>query len=155
MPLGLGFCPIGVSPWGYGVPDVADSSSVAVLKKPDGTQGAVPLIVDGDFVLDETGQKVGADATPMMVMLALETVRNKSALRNFGLDLSLSVYSADAQNKADAAVRLALKHLTDAKKVAVQSVSLVRFGESGVQLTTRWVDLATGKADTANLPLGS
>jgi hypothetical protein len=155
MPQGLGCCPIGSSPWGYGVPDVANSSTAAVLKKPDGTQGAVPLIVDGDFVLDAYGQKVGADATPMMVQHGLETVRNRNAVPNFGLDLTLSVYSADAQKRADTAVRLALKHLTDAKKISVMSVSLTRVAQSGVQLVTRWVDLANGSVNTALLPLGS
>jgi len=153
--IGMGLAPMGTSPFGFGTPAIANSSSTKVLKKPDGTQGAVPLIVKGDFVLDETGQKVGADAVPMQVQIALFTERDRSAVRNFGLDLALSIFTADAQRKADTAVRLALKHLTDKRAISVQSVTLDRVSQGGAQIVVRWVDLATGDINAATLPLGS
>jgi hypothetical protein len=155
--VGFGLAPFGGSIWGFGTPSVANSSSAKVLKKLDGTQGAVPLMTSArDFTLDATGQKVGADATGEMVKIALYTQRNKSAVKDFGLDLStLSVFSTDSQRKCDVAVRLALKHLTDRRAISVQSVRLVRLSTNGVQLTIKWVDLSNGLIDVATLPLGT
>lgn len=161
MPTGIGFAPIGTSLWGYGTVDIANSSSTNVLKKTDGTQGAVALIdpKTRDYVLDDTGQKVGVDSVPHMVDLALSTVRDSSAVQEFGLDLSnLNIFSANAQRLADAAVRVCLKNLTDSKLVSIQSVSLDKDpSQDRGLILVRWVDLTTanGTVNTAEAPLGS
>jgi hypothetical protein len=146
--LGFGASPFGSSPYGFGAIPASNSTTAKLLKKPDGTQGNAPLIdtQSRDYVLDDTGQKVGADSTLMMVELALLTVKSSSAVRGFGLDSPGGVFSTDADRQADMRVRAALAHLTKKKLISIQRIALIRENVRAGFIRVDWIDLNTGEA---------
>lgn len=159
--IGLGWAPMGTSLVGLGSVDVATISTPQVLIKPDGTQGDAPALTlndDGllDYVVSDSGQKIGADSIGTMVLLALRTTRGSSALLDFGLDLSaLRARNANATQAADTAVRSALSDLISKRLIAIVSISFQPVDSSSGVIRLVWIDLTTQTKQTTSLALGS
>lgn len=163
--IGIGFAPLGFSLVGSGVPDQAQVSAPAVFIKADGSQGDAPLLALGpdnrlDYVLDASGQKVGASSIAMMLLFALRTSFDSSALDGFGLDLSqLAILSASAAKIADAQVRSALSDMVKQNLVAILSIGFSvspANGSSGNALISiSWMDLTTNQRNLTSFSPGT
>jgi hypothetical protein len=161
VPLGIGLAPLGTCLAGFGVVDTAEISAPAIFKKPDGTQGNAALLVPNDegkldYVVDASGQKVGADSVPMMVLLALKTAKGTSIDGTLGLDVSaMRQFSGNSAQAADTAVRNALASLVKRKLITVLSVTFERAGTNAAKLFVSWMDLTNGEKNLTDLLLGS
>jgi hypothetical protein len=159
--LGLGFAPLGTSLAGFGVPDTAVISKPRVFIKADGTQGNAALLQPNDegkldYVLDASGQKVGADSVPMMVLLALKTALGSSIDGTLGLDVSeMRQFTGNSAQAADAAVRKALASLVARRLISVLSVTFEREGQNACLLFVSWMDLSNGEKNITSLLLGA
>ncbi len=148
--LGMGAAPRGSSLFGYGVTPAAPAATAALLVKQDGTQGDAALINNqtGDFVLDASGNKVGDDSLNQRVYLAIATVLGSSAVPTMGLAPLGGVITAGTIQQAKNAITTALAPLTSANLIAILSIDVGRFNQSGVQRRVRWQALTTGQVVT-------
>ncbi len=135
---GAGNCGCGSSSAGFGTPYRLDSTAAQIFIKQDGSQGNIELIEDGDYVLNDTGINVGDDSTHHSVMFALTTLRDSSAVRNFGVGPFPKVVGGSTEREIIASVELALKHLTDSRSITLLNVSFSRFGSTSGQIVVTW-----------------
>lgn len=144
--LGLGACPCGSVPAGFGTPASLDTQPRNVLTCADGTQGNAALLdyTSGDYVIDQYGHKVGCDSLQQRVYLALVTVLGSAADTTLGTAWPAGTITPDLPQRNEAAVRAALKRLTDAKLVQVVAVITTPFAPTGRQVQVTWRSLVTG-----------
>lgn len=149
MTTGAGNYPVGSLHCGFGQPSQINSSTAKVWIKRDGTQGNASLIDPrtGDYVLDEFGNSVGDDSINQMVFLALTTIRNTSAVSNFGLELDInnSIINESTLPRVKLAVFKALKHLTDPQVITIVDVTTTRISGTGLEINVQWQNNSTGE----------
>lgn len=146
MPRGAGQAPAGVSPAGFGAPDVAPSAVAGALLVDayDGTPREARKIDQRSrqYVFDANGRVQGMRGVYQLVQLRLLTVRNSSALKDFGLSLtSVQVIGANHQRQVEDIFNVALKDLLDARLIAIVAVKIDRFSPTGDYITLQWRDL--------------
>jgi hypothetical protein len=153
--LGFGFSPFGTSPLGFGAVPTPNSTTAKLLVKEDGTRGNAAYIdpATGDYVIDDAGQKRGADSVPMMVQLALLTVKDSSAVIGFGLEPFGGLFSTDVDRKVDASARAALSHMTKRKLISIQGVTFTRVNERAGMIEVKWINLASGEVQFTQVSL--
>lgn len=144
---GFGSVGFGIGGMGYGLVTKGNSSTAALLVKPDGTRGDVVRIDahTGNYVLDSAGRKTGDDATAQMVYLALRTRLGSSAVQSMGIDLPSGTIADDIEARVRSAVDAALKLLTDTRRIELVDVITKRVGQSAIQSEVRWRELSTGQ----------
>ena len=145
---GLGACGYGNASYGYGDVPVGNSSTAALLKKTDGTQGDAAYIdpTTGDFVLDANGNKVGWDSLDQMVYLALATTLGSSAVTTLGIALPSGLITPNIATQNQNAVYAALKSLTDQNLITILSVVTLRQpNPDGLRLQVGWQSVSTGQ----------
>lgn len=149
MTLGAGIAALGAARVGYGTPSQANSSTVKVYIKSDGTQGNCAKIdpATGDYVLDEFGNSVGDDSVNQMVYLALNTILNSSTVSGFGIDLNTRDYVINETTtlQVKLAVMKAVKHLTSKNVITIVSVQVQKVTQTGLQILIQWMDNSTGE----------
>jgi hypothetical protein len=145
--LGMGACPMGSTPFGFGSPATAPVATRAVLVQDDGTPGECARIstTTGDYVLDGAGNKVGWSGLEQRVYLALRTELGSSAVPSLGIELPSGVIRDDAPARIRNAVAAALGDLIGANLVALVEVLVSRPGPSALGVEVRWRALSTGQ----------
>lgn len=148
MPTGIGFAPAGVSLVGFGLTDTAPVPPKTILVDPyTGQQDAARRIdpYSGQYVIDAQGRIAGMNANQQAVMLAVKTVRNSSALANFGNPANtIQRIGATVQKDLTDAYRLALKDLVDQKRIAILDVTVQSPKPGAEYVLVRWRDLSSG-----------
>jgi len=144
--LGFGACGFGAAAFGWGTPASTNSSTASLLLKPDGTQGNVVALdpTTGDYILDATGQKQGADSIQQKVYLALRTVLGSAADTTLGIDLPSGTITDDMTNRITLAVGAALKALTDAGLLTIVAVLVTRVKTNALRTEVQWQATADG-----------
>ena len=150
--LGLGACPMGSSPLGFGSPGAVSSIVAPLLRKPDGTYGDAVAIgpATGDYVLDEHGNKVGGISVAQRVYLALRTRLGSSAVANLGIEPFPDVIRADFETRVRAIVQAALLDLTTAGLVELvdTNIGALNTNPDGRRIAVRWKDITNGQITT-------
>jgi len=147
MSLGAGFSAAGFSPGGLGDVDLAPVPTANLLIDADnGRQQNARKInpYTKQYVTDATGALQGMSGISQMVLLRLLTVRNSSALANFGRASSPKVVSANTLRQIQSDVNQALADLVLARLVVVNSVSTINPSPTQVDCFVLWTDLTTG-----------
>jgi hypothetical protein len=148
--IGMGLCPLGSCLFGLGLLDEPTEVKPKVFTQLDGSPGNAPLLQNGDYLLDARGREIGADAITMRVQLALETMRDSSAVKGFGLSLTLNTLRADTALQVQAAVRQALADLLSAKLISLVSV-VVQPQDQHALVTIKWINLKSAKLQTSQI----
>lgn len=151
--LGMGLCPMGSSPFGFGVPADRGLGPPRLLIQQDGSQGDVVLLdtTTGDYVLDELGDKVGWNAVEQMIYLATHTVRGRSAVAVLGIRLPFGVLREDIAQRNRQAVEEALRPMVTQGLIQIVDVLTTRVGASGAQIELRWRRLPVGSVQSTFL----
>lgn len=154
MPIGLGFAPLGVSLFGFGSVDTAPVPLTGILV--DANDGLVKEARKIDqftrrYVLDSSGRVQGMRGVYQLVQLRVQTLRNSSALRDFGLAAPSGVIGANIQKRIENDIALAMKDLVDQKIIKIVSVQLDRFSTSGEYVTFKWIDLTAQNVGTSTV----
>jgi hypothetical protein len=139
---------------GVGYSPAPNSTAARLWIQPDGSRGDCGRIstVSGDYVLTDTGERVGWSSTEQRVYLALRTVLGSSAVPTMGIDLpSGGVINDNLFQRIRNAVLAALKSLTTAGLIEVVDVATARVGQSAVQTTVTWRDTGTGSLNTSTI----
>ncbi len=148
--IGAGGCPMGSSPCGFGVPGSIASSYPTVLRKVDASIGSSVALdpKTGDYVIGDTGQRVGSDPVPPMVLLALRTIKGSAAVLDLGIGEFPKMLDDDVGARLRALVDDALSNLVTAGLVEVVEVTTGRAGTSSAALAVSWRDLSSGQVQT-------
>ena len=144
--LGAGLAPAGSSLAGYGSPSTTVSINKTILIDDFGRNGNVRLIdpVTMDYKFNSKGCLVGGDGIQQMVYLALLTVKNSSALSNFGQSFTnIKVIGEHYVTLVTNEVNQALKKLIDSKKISLLNVDVKRIGPNKSKIDIRWRNLTT------------
>jgi len=149
--IGAGACPAGSSPAGFGVPGSIPSAYPRALVTADARVGSSAALntKTGDYVIDATGQRVGSDAVPPMVYLALRTIKGSAATLDLGIGEFPKMRDEDVGAKLRALVDDALAALVSAGRVSIVDVTAGPTGPSGATITVKWRDLSSGQVQTS------
>lgn len=149
--IGAGACPAGSSPAGFGVPGSIASAYPRALITGDARVGSAAALnpKTGDYEIDATGQRVGSDAVPQMVYLALRTIKGSAATLDLGIGEFPKMRDDDVATKLRALVDDALAALVSAGRVSVVDVTVGTNGPSGATITVKWRDLSSGQVQTS------
>ena len=141
----------GAAPAGSSAAGIGTVATVAAAPKPGAGSRFINQLT-GDYEVDPTtGQYAQMPPVRQRVMLALTTVIGTSTAQpQLGLKAPRkikSTYVAEMQ----IAVRSALRHLTreDAPVIRIQAIDVVKIGVGRVRVTVSYLDLTTGRPDTA------
>ena len=150
MTLGMGICPFGSAPLGFGTPASSATNYAALLVKPDGTRGDCCAIdtVTGDYLLDAAGNKVGGDSIPQMVYLALRTARGSSCVPDLGIGAFPATIGDNITQRLTETVTTALSDMIAAKLIEIVTLTVERRGVGAVQIRLDWRNLITGEIQT-------
>lgn len=154
--LGFGLAPFGTSAYGYGQFDYsATDPKPALFQQLNGDPGQTALIdpTTGDYVVDQRGREIGTDNISIKVQLALLTLKNSSAVDNFGLDLSsLDIFKANTQSTIQAAIRIALSDLVKKKQISIQTITFQKKDLTAF-INVKWINLITKKLQQTELSI--
>lgn len=152
---GFGIQPAGLSPAGWGTPDLADVPGGALLRDTATGKSLGSRKIDSrsrDYELDENGRILGEADVRHLVRMALTTLKDSSAMHSFGLDTTgMSRITGDFERRLLGAVTEAVRHLVTGGLIAVLGISQYRAGASGglregqVYARFRWRDLTTSQ----------
>ncbi len=149
--LGMGFCPLGFSLFGFGVPATAGSTSGYTLEKnPDGPSGDARLIDPGtrDYTINDNGLVTGQSAIAQQVYLAVVTTLGSSVNQSLGSEFS-NVRTFDATNYSSQMITIVQEALANLIKNG--SISLVgviaNLNSNGVagNVIINWIDNTTNQ----------
>jgi hypothetical protein len=155
--LGMGLNPAGISILGWGYNQIADSTTVKLFRKADGSYGNVSALdySNGDYLLDPiTGIPTGENSVQQMVALACKTSLNSSCLQGFGIDISsIKTITDNISQKFELAIRAAVKHMTDRKLIDIinVSVSQIKNQPGAIGVTFKWLDRTNGETNLYKL----
>lgn len=149
--IGAGACPAGSSPAGFGVPGSIPSTYPRALVTTDARVGSSAALnpKTGDYEIDATGQRVGSDAVPPMVYLALRTIKGSAATLDLGIGEFPKMRDEDVGAKLRALVDDALAALVVSNLVSIIDVTAGPTGPSGATITVKWRDLSSGQVQTS------
>lgn len=152
---GFGSHPWGSAPCGFGTPASQETYKPAVFRDKNGYQADGPAIdpATGDYLLDDSGQKVGQWSVEHMVYLALRTQLGSSIVRGLGIALWPKTIDQTIQARAQSLVSAALKSLVDRRFVRIDFVKVERRGTNGVYVRVDWTDLTRQKRGSTEIPL--
>lgn len=153
--LGAGFAHAGLSAAGFGLPATAFAASGVPFPSP---VTGLPLAcrnidpVTQEYTFDANGRAQGMTQAQQLVTLAMRTVQGSSAQYSLGQGFTdgLDIDDNYVQRKT-AQVNNALAGIVNAGLIRVTSVTVQRFGQSGVYIQVAWVDLSTGVAQTSQV----
>lgn len=152
---GFGSQGFGSSPYGIGVPSVGNPPGGAVLRDPlTGTSSGSRRIdpVTRDYVLDDNGRTLGMSDVQQLVLMALQTVRNSSAMNGLGQSLGDIVVIGDNIERQIASIfENALAHLVARGLVQIISTTVTRLHPGAIKATVRWRDLTTSTEHTSEI----
>lgn len=141
-----GTMPFGTGPFGLGTP-------TSLTAPPTGTAGVRYLNpASRDYEVDPaTGQLAQMPSIRQRVLLAVTTLfRSSTAVPTFGIKLPRKM-GTTFPAEADAAVRSALRHLTETEAlIRINSVTTERYG-GRARITVAWTDLSTGLEDRTEI----
>jgi hypothetical protein len=144
---GAGFCLAGFSPAGFG--DIEDAPAPATdnLVDEHGVQQTARAIdpVTGQYILRSTGRFLGMPRTRQLVLIAIKTVLNSSALKGFGLEEIGGDNDALATRRLEAKLRAALDHLVTKGLIEIVAVPTVGDTPTRIRGALKWLDLATNQ----------
>lgn len=150
--LGLGLCPIGIVPNGFGSPAIADPLDKNILEDSQGLLHDARLIdvTTRDYVIDSNGVTSGMSAVAQQVYLALVTTLGSSAIATLGSDvLSTRTMGDDFQRKVQRQVASALSALISSQTISLISVSVVPYeNQAGASITVVWMDNTSNQLQT-------
>ena len=155
--LGMGLCPAGTSIAGWGYNQIADSTTVKLFRKSDGSYGNVAALdySNGDYILDPiTGIPTGENSVQQMVALVCKTSLNSSCLQGFGIDISsIKTITSNIKQKFELAIRAAVKHMTDKKLIDIISVDVAQIQNqvNSVSVTFKWLDKTNNETNLFKL----
>lgn len=135
---------MGLSLFGFGSVDTTPAPLRGVLV--DANDGIVKEARKIDaftkrLVFDSSGRVQGMRGVYQLVQLRVQTLRNSSAIPNFGLTAASGVIGANVQRQVDSAIRLAMQDIVDQRLISIVSVDIDRFSTSGEYVTFKWIDL--------------
>ncbi len=142
--LGAGQSGLGNTQAGFGTPKKQLFSANRNFVTPTGSQGNARYIdpITKDYALDKFGNFVGMNAVPQMVQLALSTIKNSSAVVDFGFDFAnIKIITTDTTSKVNDAVSLALADLINSGLISLTQVNVQRFSNTGIFVQVFFVDL--------------
>ena len=149
--LGMGFCPLGFSLFGFGVPANAGYQSGYTLEKnPDGPSGDARRIDPNtrDYTINENGLVVGQSAIAQQVYLAIVTTLGSSVNQNLGSEFS-NIKTFDASTYQSQMLRVVQQALSGLiKNGSISLVSVDSFlNSNGVagNVTINWIDNTTNQ----------
>jgi hypothetical protein len=149
---GLGSAPLGLAPYGYGMPAVAPIPGGAVYQDEQGiTRGGRKLSREpataGQYVYNSLGRAEGMPDVQQMMTLAVLTVRGSSIAKRLGSRFFEARYvTPNLQQEQEANVTEAFQDLVSKGLVTIDEV-IVEPGNGMPTLTRiRATDLSTGLA---------
>jgi hypothetical protein len=148
--LGLGLAPLGSTPFGFGSPALANSTSVKLYLASDNTRRNAAQIdsVSGDILRNPAnGIHTGMDAVAQQVYLALRTLKNSSIVKNLGIAFNVKTISETTARKLADEVRLALADLVNRRLVEIVKISSDRVKVTGVRVAVEWRNLTNGETN--------
>lgn len=155
MPLGAGFSPAGLTPYGYGTPDQAPEPGGKALRNALTGQPVEARRIDArsrDYVFDAFGRIEGMSSGQQAIYLAYATERRSSAVRELGNRLrDVKVITANFARQVEDILREAAAVAVAAGLVEILDVTVVRRGTSGAVSQVRWVDKTTGREQTSEV----
>lgn len=155
MPLGVGLAPAGVSVAGFGQVDAAPVPPKTLLVDTYNGQQDNARRIDPytkGYVMDAQGRIAGMNGVQQLVYLAVATVRNSSALNNFGNPAgSVRKIGTNVVSQLQDAYRLALKDLTDRKLISIDDITVTSPKLGAEMVNVRWRDLTTGLEQVTTL----
>lgn len=147
--LGMGFCPLGFSLFGYGVPATAGVDAGFTLQQsPNGASGdARKIDVDTrDYIIDEDGMVKGQSAIAQQVFLAVITTKGSSVVQQLGSELlSIKTFDKNTFNsRVTNVIQQALSELIKNGSISLISVD-AGINPNGVagNIVINWVDNST------------
>lgn len=147
MPTGAGLAAAGVSLAGYGTVDTATAPPTTIYVDATTGEQCNARAIDpytGRYTTDSYGRSRGMRGVRQKVLLAVKTLKNTGVLPNFGNGvLDIQRRGKFVERELEDTLRDALKFLTDAGEIEINSVELTPFGASGEYAVLRWTDLTT------------
>lgn len=144
--LGLGVCPCGVSVLGVGQLDSAEATAATVLiQTSDGTPQAARQIAQGQYVYDDEGRIAGMDPVQQLVLLAISTKLNSSAVEGMGMADIPDRIRPGMEKELQSIVDEAVRDLYNQGLIKSLGISVERAGQSAVRVSFLWRDLLGGK----------
>lgn len=147
MPVGIGLCPVGSSPYGFGTPDAAPIPGGKPLRDTlTGAQLSSRKIDPRtkDYTFDAFGRIVGMTQAQQLVQLALSTDKGSSAIRNLGHELrTLTVISANFTRRVEELITQALAAIVQRGLIEIVQITVERVGKTGAFTRVRWRDTST------------
>lgn len=151
---GMGKQPCGLSPTGWGTPNLANVPAGGIMADPKTGEALGSRAIDPltrDYIIGtNSGRIVGQSDTRHLVQMALHTVLNSSAMRGLGLDgASMRRITPDLRRRLNLAIEASVKHIVDAGLIKSLGVTEYRAGradgfrEGRVFARYRWRDLRT------------
>lgn len=150
--LGIGFASLGSSPFGFGLPSKANSTSAKLYLASDGTRRNAAEIdtVSGDIVRDlSTGIHKGMDGVAQQVYLALRTLKGSAIVRTLGIAFNVKTISETTARKLADEVRVALSDLVNRRLVEIENVTSERIKTTGIRVSVRWKNLTNNETNVS------
>lgn len=147
MALGIGLCPFGVVPAGFGQVNQAPNRPGVPLEATalnHITLGARQIDpTTRDYVFDSNGRLAGMSATAQQVFLSVVTTVGTSAIPTLGSGVGrVRMISDNYQTRIQNLVQVALTSLIRAGQIQLTSVEVTRLPQSSVtQIVIIWTDL--------------
>lgn len=161
MPVqGFGRQPAGTSPAGLGTPALGAPVAGSALTDPNTGAQTGGRLIDSrtrDYVTDANGRLAGMSNVPQRVYLAVETVKNSSAVRGLGMQPQSGVIGPNIKAVVLNMFRDAVSDLVSAGLIEVIGLEQFRVGPDGVLRAGatyghfRYRDLTTGLEATVQV----
>ena len=152
---GFGSQPFGSTLYGLGVPVSSQTNAGIVLRNPSTLQSSGSRYIDParrDYVLDSSGRLIGMDETAHLVLMAVSTARNRSAVPGFGHRLGeITVINDTFERDVTAIYEEALADLIARNRIALVSVDVQRRHPGAVQVRVNWRDLRNEQLHTTEV----
>lgn len=151
---GAGIAPAGTSIAGYGtVTSIAGSPAQILVDPNDGVSKDTRAVnpVTRQYTYDSQGRPTGQSGVPHLVQMALMTLRNSSAVANFGLAAPPPLITANVAAQLTRDFNLAVKDLVDQRLIQVVSITVDRAMLAGERVRFTWRDLTTSLQTTSTL----
>jgi hypothetical protein len=145
---GFGSQPFGSSSFGIGTPALAPFPGGALLRdSATGVSTGSRRIAGKDYVIDANGRIEGMNDLQQLVLIAVTTVLNSSAMPGLGQSLaSISVIGNNFERRVADVLKKSLEHLTSRNLIAIVSIRVRRLKTPGAaSIRLQWRDVATQK----------
>lgn len=146
--LGLGACPLGSTPIGFGIYTSLNSTAGKLYQDNDGIiRNAEKINIEtGQVEYDqETGIPKGMDSVQQMVYLALRTVQGSSIIPTFGLKFNLKTINSSTKQKIQQAVEGALANLVSRRLIEIVEITVDRIKLNAIFYQLKWKNLTNNE----------